>query len=80
MPYGKTSKARGSRRAYSRTRSAGGGARRGGSARRSVTRKSARPQTIRIELVHKAETPVAVDPTLPVPPSTFTDKKGKARL
>lgn len=51
------------------------------SGRRSTARRSvARPQTVRIELVHKAENPVAANPVLPIAPTVVEQKKGRARL
>lgn len=78
MPYAKRTRKSPAKRTYSRTRNVSryGRKRTTRSGSRS-TRAVSRPQTIRIELVHKADNPVAA---LPIPPSVTAPAKRKAPL
>ena len=73
MPYTKR-KSSGSRRAYSAP------AKRRKVAPSKARRTPARAQTIRIELVHKAETPANAAQALPITPTVTSGSTKKARL
>ena len=82
MAYGKrkstrkaSSSARGTSR-FSRNRSSSTARRKSGG---TAARRSVRPQTIRIEVVQRAE-PLGANPALPVAPSVTAPATRKARL